>query len=114
MINKVQFIMNMTNSERRSTAVPCETNGQDQTTPDHVTVASVPLSVLLKAKNLFLECQNHPWTKVLLVPTHISLVPVPLPLVLGSTTFAQCCTRYHPSSIMLPLPCHPPPLFLTG
>ena len=38
--------MNMTNSERRSTSVPRETNGQDQTTPEHVTVASVSLSAL--------------------------------------------------------------------
>ena len=42
--------MNMTNSERRSTSVPGEANGQDQTTPDHITVASVSLSALLKAK----------------------------------------------------------------
>ena len=39
-------IMNMTNSERRSTSVPRETNEQDQTTPEHVTVASVSLSAL--------------------------------------------------------------------
>ena len=39
-------IMNMTNSEWRSTSVPRETNGQDQTTPEHVTVASVSLSAL--------------------------------------------------------------------
>ena len=38
--------MNMTNSGRRSTSVPHETNGQDQTTPEHVTVASVSLSAL--------------------------------------------------------------------
>ena len=36
--------MNMTNSGRRSTSVPRGTNGQDQTTPEHVTVASVSLS----------------------------------------------------------------------
>ena len=52
-INIAQLIMNMTNSERRSTSVPLETNGQDETTPEHVTVASVSLSALLKAKNLF-------------------------------------------------------------
>ena len=52
-IDLVQLIMNMTNSERRSTSVPRETNGQDQTTPEHVTVASVSLSALSKAKNLF-------------------------------------------------------------
>ena len=100
--NIVQLIMNMTNSEWRSTSVHRETNGQDQTTPEHVTVASVSLSALLKAKNSFY--------KFLLVPSHKSLVPVPLPLVPGSTTFAQCCTRYHPSGTMvpLPLPCHPP------
>ena len=40
--------MNMTNSEMRSLSVPRETNGQDQTTPEHVTVASVSLSVPLK------------------------------------------------------------------
>ena len=97
--NIEQLIMNMTNSEMRSSSVPRETNGQDQTTPEHVTVASVSLSVLLKAKNSFY--------KFLLVPSHISLVPVPLPLVPGSTTFAQCCTRYHPSGTMVPLPCHP-------
>ena len=45
--------MNMTNSERRSTSVPRETDGQDQTTPEHVTVASVSLPALLEAKNLF-------------------------------------------------------------
>ena len=39
-------IMNMTYSEWRSTSVPRETNGQDQTTPEHVTVASVSLSTL--------------------------------------------------------------------
>ena len=39
-------IMNMTNSEMRSTSVPHETNGQDQTTPEHVTVVSVSLSAL--------------------------------------------------------------------
>ena len=98
----------MTNSEWRSTSVPRETNGQDQTTPEHVTVASVSLSALLKAKNSFYKSQNHLWTKLLLVPSHISLVPVPLPLVPGSTTSAQCCTRYHPSGTMVPLPCHPP------
>ena len=102
-----QLIMNMTNSEWRSTSVSRETNGQDQTTPEHVTVASVSLSALLKAKNSFYRSQNHLWTKFLLVPSHISLVPVPLPLVPGSTTFAQCCTRYHPSGSMVPLPCHP-------
>ena len=52
-INIVKLIMNMTNSEKRSTSVPLETNGQDETTPDHVTVASVSLSALLKAKTLF-------------------------------------------------------------
>ena len=107
-INIVQLIMNMTNSEWRSTSVPRGTNGQDQTTPEHVTVASVSLSALLKAKNSFYKSQNHLWTKFLLVPSHIRLVPVPLPLVPGSTTFAQCCTRYHPSGTMVPLPCHPP------
>ena len=45
-------IMNMTNSERRSTSVPRETNWQDQTTPEHVTVASVLLFCTVKAKNL--------------------------------------------------------------
>ena len=45
-IDLVQLIMNMTNSERRSTSVPLETNGQDQTTHEHVTVASVSLSAL--------------------------------------------------------------------
>ena len=40
-------IVNMTNSERRcTTSVPRETNGQDQTTPEHVSVASVSLSAL--------------------------------------------------------------------
>ena len=38
-INTVQLMMNMTNS----TSVPLETNGQDETTPEHVTVASVSL-----------------------------------------------------------------------
>ena len=71
-INIVKLTMNMTNSEKRSMSVRCETNGQDQTTPEHVTVASVSLSALLKAKNLFSEFQNHPWTTVLLVPTHIA------------------------------------------
>ena len=50
MINIVQLIKNMKNSERKSTTVPRETNRQDQTIPDHVTVASVSLSALLKAK----------------------------------------------------------------
>ena len=36
-------------SEKRSTSVPCETNGQDQTAPEHLTIASVS-SVLLKLK----------------------------------------------------------------
>ena len=36
--------MNMTNSKRTSTLVIRETNGQDKTTPEHVTVASVSLS----------------------------------------------------------------------
>ena len=44
--------MNMTNSERRYTSVPLETNGKDQTTPDHLTVASVSLSALLKARTV--------------------------------------------------------------
>ena len=52
-INIVQLIMDMTNSEKRSPSVPLETNGQDETTPEHVTVASASLSALLKAKNLF-------------------------------------------------------------
>ena len=52
-INIVQLIMNMTNSEKRSTPVPLENNGQDETTPEHVTVGSVSLSALLKAKTLF-------------------------------------------------------------
>ena len=38
--------MNMTNYERRSTSVPLETNGQDQTTPEYIKVASVSLSAL--------------------------------------------------------------------
>ena len=54
-----------------------------------------------------LYCEKaHPWTNFLLVPTHISLVPVSLPLVPGSTTFAQW---YHPSGTMVALPCHPLP-----
>ena len=52
-INIVQLIMNMTKSEKRSMSVPLETNGQHETIPEHVTVASVSLSALLKAKNLF-------------------------------------------------------------
>ena len=48
--NIVQLIMNMTNSGRRSTSVSRETNKQQQPTPDHVTVVSVSLSALLKAK----------------------------------------------------------------
>ena len=114
LINIVQLIMIMTDSERRSTSVPREINGQDKTTPEHVTVASVSLSALLKAKNLFYKSQNHLWMKFLLVPSHITLVPVPLPLVPGSTTFAQCCTRYHPSGTMVPLPCHPPLMCQVG
>ena len=39
-------IMNMTNSERRSSSFPRDTNEQDQTTPEHVIVASVSLSAL--------------------------------------------------------------------
>ena len=38
--------MNITNSEMRSMSVPRESNGQDQTTPEHVTVASVSLFAL--------------------------------------------------------------------
>ena len=49
----VHLIMNVTNSERMSMSVPLETNGQDETTPEHVTVASVSLYALLNAKNLF-------------------------------------------------------------
>ena len=113
-INIVQLIMNMMDSERRSTSVPREINGQDKATPEHVTVASVSLSALLKAKNSFYKSQNHLWTKFLLVPSHITLVPVPLPLVPGSTTFAQCCTNQVPhvvpSGTMVPLPCHVTPL----
>ena len=112
-INIVKLIMNMMDSEMRSTSVPREINGQDKTTPEHVTVASVSLSALLKAKNSFYKSQNHLWTKFLLVPSHITLVPVPLPLVPGSTTFAQCYTRYHPSGTMVPLPCHPPLKIMT-
>ena len=53
MINIVQLIMNMTNSERRSTSVPRETIGQGQTTPDHVIVAPVSMSALLMTKIKF-------------------------------------------------------------
>ena len=42
-IDIVQLIMNITNSDMRSASDPRETNGQDQTTPEHVTVASVSL-----------------------------------------------------------------------
>ena len=52
------LIMNMTNSKRRSTSVIRETNGQDQTTLDHVTVASVSLSALLKAKTSSRNSKN--------------------------------------------------------
>ena len=53
MINIVQLIMNMTNSERRSTSVPRETSGQDQTTPDHVIVAPASTSAPSKTKIKF-------------------------------------------------------------
>ena len=49
MIDIVPLIMNMTNSERRSTPARCETKRQYQITPGHVTMASVSLSALLKA-----------------------------------------------------------------
>ena len=39
-------IMSMTNSERRCTSVPRETNGQDQTTPEHDALVSLSLSAL--------------------------------------------------------------------
>ena len=106
--------MNMINSERRSTSVPRATHRQDQTTPDHVTVASVSLSGLLKAKICSRNSKNIQGRNFLLVATHISLVPVPLPLVPGSTTFSQCCTRYHPSGTMVPLPFHPRGTSLIG
>ena len=54
----VQLIMNMTNSERRSSPVPREANGQDQTTPEHVTVASVSPSALLRAKICSMNSKN--------------------------------------------------------
>ena len=92
--------MNMTNSERRSTSVPRETDGQDQTTPEHVTVASVSLSALLEAKNLFQEFQNHPRTKLLLVPTR--------KLGTGTPTFG---TRFHHICTML---YQVPPLWYHG
>ena len=40
-VNIAQLIMNMTDSEKRSTSVPLEINGQDETTPEHVTVAGI-------------------------------------------------------------------------
>ena len=40
----------MRNSEKRSTSVPRETNGQEETTRENFTVTSVMLSTLLKAK----------------------------------------------------------------
>ena len=48
-------VMNVTNSERRSTSVPGETNGQDQTTPlaRHRGICVTLCTV--KAKNLFQE-----------------------------------------------------------
>ena len=50
--------MNMTNSERRSTSVPHEADGKEQTTSDHDIVASVSLSALLKARNCSRNSKN--------------------------------------------------------
>ena len=61
MINIVQFIVKMRNSENLSSSFPCETNGEDQTTPEHVTVASVSLSALLKAKICSWISKNTNW-----------------------------------------------------
>ena len=52
--------------------------------------------------------KNPSLTKLLLVPTHMGWVPVPLRLVPGSTLSSEFGTRYHPSGTMVPLPCHPP------
>ena len=43
-------IVNMRNSQKTSTSIFHETNGKDQTTPEHVTVASMSFSALLKVK----------------------------------------------------------------
>ena len=97
----------MTNSERRSTSVPRETNRQDQIPPDHVTVASVSLSALLKAK---ISSRNSKTSMdEIVIGTYSCKLGTGTPtLVPGSTTFAQYCTRYHPFGTMVPLPCHPP------
>ena len=102
-INIVKLIMNMMDSERRSTSVPREINGQDKTTPEHVTVASVSLSALLKAKNSFYKSQNHLWMKFLLVPSHQSYN-----LGTGTPTFG---TRFHHICTML---YQVPPLWYHG
>ena len=58
-INIVQFIINMKNPEKTSSMPSlCETNGQDQNTPEHVTVASVSLSGMLKDKNCSQNSKN--------------------------------------------------------
>ena len=49
-INIVQSIVDIRNSEERSTSAPQKTNGQDQTTLELVTVAPVSGSALSKAK----------------------------------------------------------------
>ena len=120
MINLVQLTKNMTNSERRSKSVPRETSRQDQITPDHVTVASVSLSPLLKAKicsrnsktsmdEIFIGTYSYAWYRYpylwYQVPPHLHniepgttpLVPwyhypvIPPPLTSnGATTFCAC------------------------
>ena len=68
----------MRNSQKTlSTSIFRETNGQDQTTPERITVTSMLLSAWLKVKICSRNAKKDPLTEFLLVPTHIGLVPVP-------------------------------------
>ena len=60
-INVIQFIVNIRNSKERSTSAPRKINGQDQTIPEHVTIASVSLSALSKAKFCPRNSKNICW-----------------------------------------------------
>ena len=90
----------MTNSGRRSTSVPRETNGQDETIPEHVTLASVSLSALLRLKicsrnSKINHGRNFYWYRLMKLGT-------------GTPTFG---TRFHHICTML---YQVPPLWYHG
>ena len=85
---------------------------QDLTTPDHIIPWHLCLCLRCKAK-FFLGIPKTSMDEIFIGTDSYKLCNGNLPLVPGSATFAQCCTRYHPSGTMVPLPCHPP-LFLPG